>query len=275
VLAQLKAGMAALLVGEPARQWARTWVLLRMQSIAIMLHWLAQAQSKAGVGTALAQSLHLSLVLPRVVFSLSLFGLVAQAFALRAASFRSLPLHVSLLLVYPFLLLIGPASPPVLMFALFQVAFLYQVSQRSCASYLWLVVTISSLSMSWFFATGHESAFNKLHYASPFVGFDEFGYYRGAFMMGANTFGVFVLAVPLLAAFAAVNNDTKNANAFMLNAFAFCQALRAVVMVGFVAAERRHLMVWAIFAPKFVFDCCSLFVVQAACLATLKFAANL
>ncbi|GBG24978.1 GPI ethanolamine phosphate transferase 2 [Hondaea fermentalgiana] len=93
----------------------------------------------------------------------------------------------------------------------------------------------SMASMSYFFATGHESFFNKLHYASPFVGFDEYEYFRGGLMMGSNTFGVYM-------------------------------ACRSIVMTAFVAAERRHLMVWAIFAPKYVFDGVTLLVVDVVTL---------
>jgi len=41
-------------------------------------------------------------------------------------------------------------------------------------------------------------------------------------------------------------------------ALAFLRGLGVFVSTTFVAYERRHLMTWAIFAPKFIFEICSL-----------------
>ena len=41
------------------------------------------------------------------------------------------------------------------------------------------------------------------------------------------------------------------------------QNVGLLVSTAFVALERRHLMVWAIFAPKFVFEACGMVVGEA------------
>jgi phosphatidylinositol glycan class O len=38
--------------------------------------------------------------------------------------------------------------------------------------------------------------------------------------------------------------------------YSLLRAIGLVVSTAFVAAMRRHLMVWAIFAPKFAFEAC-------------------
>lgn len=56
----------------------------------------------------------------------------------------------------------------------------------------------------------------------------------------------------------------------LLTSVLLCQALCAVCTMTFVAIERRHLMVWAIFAPKFVFEAVTLGAL--GCLALVGYA---
>lgn len=49
--------------------------------------------------------------------------------------------------------------------------------------------------------------------------------------------------------------------------FMTAATLNAVVAMASAAVQRRHLMVWALFAPKFLFDACILLVCDAAVLA--------
>jgi len=164
------------------------------------------------------------------------------------------------LLIAPYLLVVGPASPAPIFLLLVQGFALLQVTKHF--STVFLATLWSTTSMSYFFATGHESFFNKLHYASPFVGFEEHEYFRGATMLGFNTFGIFILITVLLPV---VSKNVPVA----INTFIISQAMRAITMIAFVAMQRRHLMVWAIFAPKYVFDSVTLLVIDVAAIVTL------
>jgi len=50
---------------------------------------------------------------------------------------------------------------------------------------------------------------------------------------------------------------------------ALLRGLGVFVSTSFVAYERRHLMTWAIFAPKFIFEICSLLVFE--CILVFSF----
>jgi phosphatidylinositol glycan class O len=135
----------------------------------------------------------------------------------------------------------------------------------------------------WFFATGHACQFSALHFASPFVGFDDFEYFRGMMLMGANTFASHILVHTLLAPAAlAVTSAAPLAHlvgsaptADATSAYkriwsttrAWVRVLRGselLCTMAFVFYARRHLMVWAIFAPKFVFDACGAVATEVA-----------
>lgn len=98
------------------------------------------------------------------------------------------------------------------------------------------------LAMQSFFATGHWSAFDGLQYARAFVGFEHYNFYTQGFMLLLNTFASHLVA-SLLAS--AVSSD----QAYMGS----CVTGLCASMVC-AAVQRRHLMVWGVFAPKLAFE---------------------
>lgn len=54
--------------------------------------------------------------------------------------------------------------------------------------------------------------------------------------------------------------------------FLTARTLNAAVATASAAIQRRHLMVWALFAPKLLFDACILLVCDAAVLAGISVA---
>lgn len=158
-----------------------------------------------------------------------------------------------------------------------------------------------SLCLSWsalhyYLASGHGNQFNSLHFAAPFVGFDSYSPLVSSALMALNTlaahivffavFGGGLMSVSSLPSTAPshrsshlaesteehshahssddVSSDADSAPALALllpNALAFaCTA-------AFCCIARRHLMVWAIFAPKFCFDALHLAAATAAAVA--------
>ena len=188
--------------------------------------------------------------LPRAVFAT---GLAAFA-ATRGTEPR--------VLFVPFALVLGPASPNALVLVLLAwqaglVAYDPQTEALSSGLFAALVV------LACFSATGHACDFGSLRITAPYVGFDEFGYWRGVVMLTADTFGAHILGSLVLA---------QRPSLQSLFGFVSVFAARAAVTTCFVAAQRRHLMVWAIFAPKFVFDACAFATVSVTALVAVYFA---
>ncbi|KAL3621584.1 hypothetical protein CASFOL_036496 [Castilleja foliolosa] len=132
----------------------------------------------------------------------------------------------------------------------------------SSHSYALSVTQWSLLAVCMFFCTGHWCTFDGLRYAAAFVGFDEFNLIRQAVLLTIDTFGFShilpIFGLPLL--FACCYPLKKNKRLFSLR---LCQVylmygLITAITVTFtmlcVTVQRRHLMVWGLFAPKFVFD---------------------
>jgi predicted AlkP superfamily pyrophosphatase or phosphodiesterase len=95
-------------------------------------------------------------------------------------------------------------------------------------------------SWAYFFGTAHLAKFSSLHFPAAFVGFPHFHLARGAVLVLIETAGGvwFVYA-----------GRKHSRRASLWPWFAACTVLAAFVMFA-----RRHLMVWAIFAPKLLFD---------------------
>jgi len=158
----------------------------------------------------------------------------------------------------PLMLLLGPASPWAAALAVALTRSLH-AAERSDADFGVLVGLAVSV---FFFATGHSNVFGSLRITAPYVGFEEFGYYRGVVMLALDSF-----CAHLVGAWVATTRGPQSTGALLA-----MYAARAAVTTVFVAAQRRHLMVWRVFAPKFVFDASGLaaVVVFSAALAGAK-----
>jgi phosphatidylinositol glycan class O len=98
-----------------------------------------------------------------------------------------------------------------------------------------------------FFATGHACSFNRLQFSAAFVATDVFYFRLAGFSLFLNTFGWEMLGVVLTLLVSYYKNIA------VWRWFCFFQLLEAVCSCISVSLLRRHLMVWAIFAPRFVF----------------------
>ncbi len=100
-----------------------------------------------------------------------------------------------------------------------------------------------------FFATGHACSFNKLHFSAAFVAFEEFHFAVAGVSLFLNTFGWEILGICFLA-----NACQACARQDVMSWYCFYQLVETFVSCVSVSILRRHLMVWAIFAPRFVFS---------------------
>lgn len=115
-----------------------------------------------------------------------------------------------------------------------------------------------------FFATNHGCAFNRLQYSAAFVAFDEFQFHTAGISLFFNTFGweiigsLFLLMVTRRRTRSAKSTEVKGGGKgtgaeAIWKWFCLYQLLEAVGSCLSVSLMRRHLMVWAIFAPRFIF----------------------
>ncbi|XP_051126455.1 uncharacterized protein LOC127248244 isoform X2 [Andrographis paniculata] len=124
------------------------------------------------------------------------------------------------------------------------------------------VIQWSLLAVCMFFSTGHWCAFDGLRYAAAFIGFDEFNLIRGAILLTIDTFGLShilpILGLPFL--IASCDSFRQSKREFSLRLYqvylmyGLTTAVTTTLTMLCVAIHRRHLMVWGLFAPKFVFD---------------------
>lgn len=99
-----------------------------------------------------------------------------------------------------------------------------------------------------FFATNHAPTFSRLQYSAAFVASDVFYFHAAGLLLFINTFGWEIMGTLLVLA---ATSHFRRANVWAW--FCFYQLLEAASSCLSVSLMRRHLMVWAIFAPRFVF----------------------
>jgi hypothetical protein len=172
------------------------------------------------------------------------------------------------------------------------------------------LVMIALGSWASFYATGHDSKFSRLRIGAAFVGFDSFDFYTSGCMLMLDTVGA-VLLTSIASACAVcercalerselqrprllsgrkdggthVHDDNATSGlgtcdevdsawgawdhiVWILLSYSLVCALSTL----FVGLQRRHLMVWAIFAPKYAFDLTLMACVDAVALVVLTVA---
>ncbi|GHJ85444.1 hypothetical protein NliqN6_1846 [Naganishia liquefaciens] len=141
------------------------------------------------------------------------------------------------------------------------------------------VAFLAVLAHLLFFATGHQAVLSSIQWKTAFIGVSTVVYPISPLLVAINTFGPFAvvaLAVPLLAMWNVsprpsgkvpiVADSLQAALGFMLY-FSTCTFASAL----FSAHLRRHLMVWKVFAPRFMLSGVTLLVVDAALLLGVAF----
>lgn len=160
-----------------------------------------------------------------------------------------------------YMIVLGPTSPLSMLCLVVQFksfAFVVTSHRSTCPTAFqdvtpWVVLW-ASCSYQAFFTSGHANTFSSLQNAAGFVGFDTFNFFTAGALLGLNTFGCFAFAVLALPWLNLNRYQSRPGCAEMLLTFSTYFTLNTLVSTLFVALQRRHLMVWAIFAPKFIFD---------------------
>ncbi|XP_042065124.1 GPI ethanolamine phosphate transferase 3-like isoform X2 [Salvia splendens] len=126
-------------------------------------------------------------------------------------------------------------------------------SSGSSLFYALPVTQWSLLAVCMFFSTGHWCAFDGLRYAAAFIGFDEFNLIRQAILLTIDTFG-FSHVLPIFGLPLVARGYLLKQSKIVYLMYGLITAIATTFTMLCVAIQRRHLMVWGLFAPKFVFD---------------------
>ncbi|GJP45476.1 hypothetical protein CLOM_g4864 [Closterium sp. NIES-68] len=179
-------------------------------------------------------------------------------------------IHLIGLFGVPIVLVGGRSIPVILLLSILQGVLFLSLSRShsSVPSFVLCCVEWSLLSILLFFASGHACTFDGLRYTAAFVGFNDFQYHRQGGLLALDTFGfshlIPAFAIPLLALLAHPRSSDsltkRSIKAILL--FLFPRAMATFTTTAFVAGMRRHLMVWSLFAPKYVFDAIGLLVLD-------------
>jgi phosphatidylinositol glycan class O len=113
-----------------------------------------------------------------------------------------------------------------------------------------------------FFSTGHLATFPSIQFQAGFIGLLDFNFYISGFLVALNTVGPFVfvgILVPLV---------SSNKNILLFVAYKTAVALLAMIFAGIF---RRHMMVWKVFAPRYMMAAVDLLVSDIGLLLGLIF----
>ncbi|KAK9894711.1 hypothetical protein P389DRAFT_212446 [Cystobasidium minutum MCA 4210] len=136
-------------------------------------------------------------------------------------------------------------------------------------------LSISSLALwgfSLFFATGHQAVLSAIQWKTAFVGFPTLTYPFSPLLVILNTLGPFVLsaaAIPLLVLWNVAPSFKGGKTIPILSnlltaclGFLIYHTTTTLSSAIFAAHLRRHLMVWKVFAPRFMLSAMTLLVVD-------------
>lgn len=100
----------------------------------------------------------------------------------------------------------------------------------------------SLISSQYFFALGQQNTFNTINWNAAFIGFDQVTP-LSSILIYMNIFSSLIVLTLL---FPFISLDFES--------FILIRGLPTCVTIFFVMIQREHLMLWSIFAPKFIFD---------------------
>jgi phosphatidylinositol glycan class O len=200
-----------------------------------------------------------------------------KRFAVHSAKFYTRAAFVRVVIgVLPTVMLIlGPASPlPIFTLLLTgfaiasaAVAGLHTTPTPRLSLLALLCLLWAHLAYTYFYATSHLPVITALQMSAAFIGYDHFSLYYGGFLVGFNAFFshfLLALAVPILGC-NLFHFDEMNIQTVIL-LYNFIYSSFSVANCGASYMHRRHLFVWTVFAPFFIFETVTLFSVDAGLL---------
>lgn len=145
----------------------------------------------------------------------------------------------------------GPSTSTTVLLLSFQMTVVFLLSRWNSP----IRVSSSTLAILWrfiirhtFFSTSHACTLNRLQLSAAFVATSDFNFALGGVSLFVNTFGWEMIG----ALFAYICSQHQN-RAALWKVYGALQILEALTSSMSVSVLRRHLMVWDIYAPHFLF----------------------
>ena len=95
-----------------------------------------------------------------------------------------------------------------------------------------------------------------------FVGMEEFNWYASGALLALNTFGPHIIITCAAQIKFTANADCQRRRKQTCLTYLLLRSLNTWVAICSAAIQKRHLMVWALFAPKYIFEVCFLAIVD-------------
>ncbi|TIC00206.1 hypothetical protein E3Q17_02240 [Wallemia mellicola] len=148
---------------------------------------------------------------------------------------------------------------------------------------LWRSAWLAQLGYLLYYSTGHQAVLSTLQWKAAFIGFPKLTYPYAPLLVSINTLSGFILvslAVPLLVYWkvAPKVNASQSLNTNILRAgsgFVLYNTLITLATLIAAAHFRRHLMVWKVFAPRFMLGGLALLATDATLLAAISLGASI
>ena len=163
----------------------------------------------------------------------------------------------------------GPAMASTAMLIVIQCAALRRMTMMETTANKANEISSPTMAAMWrlairyfFFATNHQCSFNRLQFSAAFVATNTFQFHLSGVSLFMNTFGCEILGSCLVLVysqscyFSSTRRSSSSASAANYNIwqwFIYYQWTEMLTSCISVSLMKRHLMVWAIFAPRFMF----------------------
>lgn len=133
---------------------------------------------------------------------------------------------------------------------------LYILLQDNISESAMTIISLTSIlcSRHLYFLSDHRMEFNSLQLSVGFIGRDHFDFLHAGILLAINTFAVDI--VLFLYTYYAFFIDEDDDPRIYPRLWLCCQQGLVSTSMLSTFILRRHLMVWAIFAPKLVFETC-------------------
>jgi phosphatidylinositol glycan class O len=238
----------ALSLYDKTSKWI-AWLYYPIQHVLMFAYWYFRETTISSPNEP--QALHITWI-PRIVYIL---WLLATLYLLTKRNSDQWYLHLFAVAYAPLLMLKGPG---------YSTSFALMFVQTLLGVHIMNTLKVSSLTMVWhwwwfglqyFFGLGQQNTVNTIQWTSGFVGLETAHLFFTGVLVGACTFApkiLYSISLPWI-------TNTKTSRSVIL--YILLHAATTFVDMICVTIHRRHLMVWAIFAPKFIYDLISLAVI--------------
>jgi GPI ethanolamine phosphate transferase 3 subunit O len=229
------------------------WNLHRRRIVVSIPHWIGDGVSLAALGVGWVEKRstdpsRTGFAACRIALALAGVGLLYSLFRVRAKAASEVRIHRHTCLAVLCKLLVvlvsvtGPSTAATVVLYVVQVAALVHVSPHLPG--IVTATLVKLITRHAFFATNHACFFNRLQYSAAFVTTTEFNFVTGGLSLFLNTFGWELAG--MLVCFALKRRPVWTCYVSMQLVEALCSCISVSVL-------RRHLMVWDIYAPHFLF----------------------